>query len=400
MLLVVTESFSPRPHVLQWARQRIGLSPAEAADRLGGISETELRQIEQGNTKPSITLIRRMSSVYHIQLLTLLMPDIPQGEPTLPTDFRTVRGAAPELGPETITAIYDAMERQSLLEELIAEHPELGANRELPLASADEDFGPLSSRERDRLEVTIEEQLDWSDPDEALNFWRTRVEEQGIFVFSGRLAREDCHGFSFGSESLAPVIYLNDNELPQAQIFTLFHEYAHLMLRDAALCLEREETDRGATERFCNKFSASLLMPSEAVSRAIERARARPERDGWSMDSVGQVARRLKVSRPALILRLRDLGHNVEGLYEQAVAEWEVGSWRDTRGVRGGFAPYHFRLAKSLGTRYINIVLAAHTRGTLTAVQACELLGTRRVHFENLATHASRRMERFGRPAR
>ena len=137
--------------------------------------------------------------------------------------------------------------------------------------------------------MSIAEQIGWPNVDDALSYWRTRVEEQGILVFSSRVPRQDCHGFSFGSESLAPVIFLNDEELPQAQIFTLFHEYAHLILRDTALCLEREGTDWGVTERFCNRFVAALLMPPDAVARAIVRAQATPDQDGWDLESIGQV---------------------------------------------------------------------------------------------------------------
>ena len=326
------------------------------------------------------------------------MPEVPKNEPGLPTDFRTINGVAPALSPKTLGGIYDAIERHSLIEDLLADNPEIAALAELPLASTDDDPTLLAQRERERLDVSIAEQIGWPNVDDALSYWRTRVEEQGILVFSSRVPRQDCHGFSFGSESLAPVIFLNDEELPQAQIFTLFHEYAHLMLRDTALCLEREGTDRGVTERFCNRFVAALLMPPDAVARAIVRAQATPDQDGWDLESIGQVARRLKVSRPALIIRLRDLGHDVGDLYEQAVAEWDTGTWREPTGGTG-FALYHYRLTKSLGTRYVSTVLNAHTRGVLSVAQVCELLGSRRTHFEDLASHTARRMERFGRRA-
>ena len=239
--------------------------------------------------------------------------------------------------------------------------------------------------------------MSWTDYDEALSFWRTRIEELGIFVFSTKLPREDCRGFSFGADSAVPVIVVNDEELPQAQIFTLLHEYAHLMRRDSAICLEDEESDRGQVERFCNQFAAAVMMPPDAVDEAITRTRVDPERDGWSVESITSVARRLKVSRLSFAIRLRDLGYDVVGLYEEMEQEWRGATWRVREPGGGGPIPIQYRLTKALGARYIGVVLMAHERGSLTPSQACELLGSRRIHFERLGLHAASRMQRFGR---
>ena len=129
---MVADTFNPNPAVLEWARRRVGLDETEAAQRLR-ISVAELRDIESG-TPPGIGLVRRMATAYRVQLLTLLLPEIPTDEPNVPTDYRTVQGRAPRLSPETMFAIFDSLERHALLIDLFAENPDLGTEPVIPRA--------------------------------------------------------------------------------------------------------------------------------------------------------------------------------------------------------------------------------------------------------------------------
>ena len=86
---------------------------------------------------------------------------------------------------------------------------------------------------------------------------------------------------------MVPVVVVNQREVDQAKIFTLFHEYAHLILRRQGICLEREDVDKRAIESWCNEFAAMFLVPSDALTM-------RTPKRSLSIEDVKRLARVFK----------------------------------------------------------------------------------------------------------
>jgi Zn-dependent peptidase ImmA (M78 family) len=63
------------------------------------------------------------------------------------------------------------------------------------------------------------------------------VEAQGVFVYQiNASTTDDWRGIAIFDERNIPVIVINSNEtFPAAKSFTLFHEYAHLLLRQGVV---------------------------------------------------------------------------------------------------------------------------------------------------------------------
>src|SRR5258708_22518546 len=77
---------------------------------------------------------------------------------------------------------------------------------------------------------------------------------------------DELSGFSISRDGLA-AICVNDREPTEgAKIFTLFHEYCHLLLRKTGIS---DENSRNKVERFCNQFAASFLIPMSALTNAV-----------------------------------------------------------------------------------------------------------------------------------
>lgn len=96
-----------------------------------------------------------------------------------------------------------------------------------------------------------------------------------------------------------PTIVVNSAEADQAKSFTIFHEYAHLLLRSAALCLEfQQNVDRADTERFCNRFAASFLMPEDAV-KAITGPQSDSAGADWPLGQLEEIARKFVTTQPS-----------------------------------------------------------------------------------------------------
>jgi transcriptional regulator with XRE-family HTH domain len=121
----VAQGVQINPRLLAWARETAGLSPEEAAAKLGlkdtaKITATEkLLEAESGARPVSQTMLERAAETYRRPLITFYLPQPParadRGE-----DFRTSAGAASPREDAILDAlIRDIRSRQQLLREAL-----------------------------------------------------------------------------------------------------------------------------------------------------------------------------------------------------------------------------------------------------------------------------------------
>src|SRR5690606_27716606 len=95
-----------------------------------------------------------------------------------------------------------------------------------------------------------------------------RIETLGILVMrSGmvgnntvrKLNVREFRGFALTDE-FAPVIFVNTSDCPEARLFTLIHELAHIWLGQSGIS-DSEPTNHHQTEQLCNAVAAEFLVP-------------------------------------------------------------------------------------------------------------------------------------------
>ena len=156
-----------------------------------------------------------------------------------------------------------------------------------------------------------------------------------------------------------PFIYVNNSNAKQRQIFTLFHELAHLLLHtsgidgDAAF-LQPFPADKHRIEKTCDYLASAILVPEEALNEDI------PDRAAYK-SLAEDLARKFCVSREVIFRRFRDRGLVTDLEFKDAKQEWDSQLARDGGGVGGNF--YRTKIAY-LGEEYIFIGLHALLSGT------------------------------------
>jgi Zn-dependent peptidase ImmA (M78 family)/transcriptional regulator with XRE-family HTH domain len=357
--------------VLKWARDERAYSIQEAAELIG-ISVSELNALELGEALPNITLFRRIADKYHYPYATLAMPEpLPPLQP--PKDFRTFAGREPTTSPETMLAFEEAIETQGAIAELADVEPALYKKPVLPSASLTSKVAELAKRERTYLGVSDTVQLQrWKDRRTAYKGLREAIESRGVFVFEKDMPTTDCRGFSVYEPVGIPIIIISKNEeTPQAKLFTLLHEYAHLLLRDSGLC-DEDRKSKSPVERFCNQFAASFLMPAQLIQRELTPIlqRGKPV----DAETVRHLARRLRVSQESLALRLEELGYAKRGFYDW----WKAHAVSDAipRSTKKPIVTWERRKLAEWGLRYPSVVIEAVKRDVMTTPEAIALLGS------------------------
>lgn len=111
------------------------------------------------------------------------------------------------------------------------------------------------------------------------------------YQYSGHFTRESME------------IAVNGGEPPVRQRFTLAHELGHFVLghqnapRDSAASFSSHAGS--SIEREANQFAAELLMPSDAVAKAVRSGQFK---------SVDELAKAFGVSKVAMTYRVNNLG--------------------------------------------------------------------------------------------
>ena len=170
-----------------------------------------------------------------------------------------------------------------------------------------------------------ETQLEWPTAYAALNAWRAAVEKLGVLVFqSGDMKVEEMRGISIPHGPL-PVILLNSGDAPHGRIFTLLHEFAHILLTNAghetsSLEGQRKPEDQ-KLERISNRFAAAALLPRAQFLAEVERYPMAARGDEEALRKLA--LRRLKVSPETILRRLVELGRTRAELYRSMRREWQ-----------------------------------------------------------------------------
>lgn len=335
---------------------------------------------ESGDAAPSYAQLERIAyKLYKRPLAVFFFPE-PPVEKDPKTEFRLLPPSELErLQRDTLLAVREGRAYQESLRELTGgENPaekkifqDIKPNRFRSLEA-------LCAKVRDQLSVSLEEQKSWDSITDAFKNWRDAVESNGVFVFKRSFKQRDVSGFCLFDNEF-PIIVINNSTSYSRQIFSLFHELAHILYSisgvtkdDMSYLDDLPRTDR-QLEIACNKFAASLLVPDADF---LSGTRAQLPTDAV----VKELADLYKVSREVILRRFLD-----KGLVDQREYEEKASQWRkeyESRGRAGG-GMYYATMATYLGRRFLGLAFACYYSGH------CSL--------QDLASHLNVRTRNVGR---
>jgi len=187
-----------------------------------------------------------------------------------------------------------------------------------PIGSIADDPARLAIQTREVLGVTASQQMAWPSSKIAFDEWRGALERTGHIVLLFSIGKTSCRGFSIW-DARVPVIAVNTAWNEEARIYTLFHEFGHLITRTNSACVESlRASDQGdPTERWCERFAAEVLMPRSAVEGALRQNNWTHGTRIANLETAAAIAKRFKVSLRAAVIRLITIGAATWELYDQ-----------------------------------------------------------------------------------
>ncbi len=376
------EQIRVTPAVLTWARERSGFSIAELHPQFKNIDRWEA-----GESSPTYPQLERLADKLKTPVAVFFFPK-PPDLPPIRESFRTLSGAAfKRIPPRILYLLRKAKAMQLNLAELND-----GGNPAEKLIVRDFHFDRNVStkavvrRVRKYLGVSMDAQRSWKDDDTALKNWRRALENAGVFVFKDAFRAEGYSGFCLYDKDF-PVLYVNNSESKARQIFTLFHELAHLLFRtsgiDALDNRYRAEFTHSLSvsargiETACNRFAGQFLVPEDELQAVLGRKEPTEE-------TAGDLANRFHVSRSLISLRFLKRGLIQEDTYAAFVEKWGRTTRKDRpKGQSGG--DYYNSQISYLGSRYIDLALRRYNENRIDDAQLADYLNIAPKNLSKLA---------------
>lgn len=358
--------------VLRWARESQGYSIDDVAQHLKR-EPAEVKAWEDGDAAPTYAQLEDLAyKLYKRPLAVFFLPG-PPAEISVKKEFRSLpEFELDQLAADTRYQVRIAHAYQISLRELND-----GVNpvarkifKDVRLTDTT-NVNKAADSIRKYLGISLKAQSAWKTSDEALKVWRNAVDEVGIYVFKHSFKQKSISGFCLADDEF-PVIYLNNSTAKTRQIFSLFHELAHLLLRVNAISkFDRAYVDQLPQKerrigQFCNALAAEFLVPSGDFSAQLRLVRQINDQ------TIAALALRYHVSREAILRRMLD-----RGLVEAAYYETKAKQWAEEFESAGEGGDYYATQSIYLGDRYLRLVFGKHYQGRLSLEQVADYLGVR-----------------------
>ena len=370
------------PKIIQWARERARYSLESVAVKFKK-DVSVIEKWEPGEDFPAYSQLEKLAEIYKRPLALFFFREPPL-EAEEKQEFRTLPDFEIEnLAADTIYALRQAKAMQLSLQEI-----NNGINpstkkifQDISVSSSD-DLRILAEQIRNYLNVTLEEQLTWNDQETALKKWRSAVEEAGIFIFKRSFKQREISGFCLIDIEF-PIIYLNNSTEKSRQIFTIFHELAHILLQTNGITKSDDryinslQGENKYIEIFCNKFAAEFLLPNHVFSEIIRETIVNVNDND---KIISKISSDYKVSREVVLRKLLDNNFISQKEYSLKVSEWyseQVGKSQDKNKKSGGDS--YANQATYLGENYLKLVFNKYYQGQYDIERVADYLNIKKV---------------------
>jgi len=377
------------PKLLEWARRCLNMSIGQAARKIR-VKEEQLESWEDGITQPTIAQLRKIANVYKKPIATFYMSEPPHGY-TIMRDFRRAAevGEAP-LSSGLCLEIQNADTQREIVLDLYRE-----LEYELPVikqrVELSQDRESVAVQIRELLKITRHEQVNLQSNYDALRLWKGSLEKNGIIVFQSLdVGTDEMLGFSITTMPL-PAIVVNGNDWVLRRIFTLIHEFVHVLLRVDGLCDLFEDSrteEKKLIEQFCNGVAGAVLVPEEYLMLEDPVLNKKPL-EAWSDDEINGLADKYKVSREVIVRRLLICGRVTTAFYKEKRDQYRREPRRPP--TEGYYPSPATNSIRALGEPYIRLVFSVYNSGKITLSDMSDLLGVRTKHFSRMEREVFKR---------
>lgn len=325
-----------------------------------------------GEKMPTYNQLEKIAGIINIPTGLLVLSN-QVNVSTQRLSFRTRNSATiNQMSSELRDTIIEMQEKQSFLQDQIDDTMDLRDQTHTRTT----DHMAIADAIRGKLQLPVDH-ISHS-RDNPIRYFRNMISGIGIFVFFNGKIRDNTHrplnpkefrGFSLKSTK-APIIFINQKDSPNAQLFTMIHELVHLFIDDEGISQKSEQQDYNhiQKEALINRATAEILVPRVLFERET------------SLD-IEMLTAKYKVSRYVIARRLLDLGKISEDTYDEMVKSLKSPA-RFRKKPDGG--NYNTNLRFRVDDTFFRFVHNAIMQDQVSYTEAFRLVGTGYKGFKTL----------------
>lgn len=350
------------------------------------VPQSTILDWEEGVTKPTLSAIRQLSEVYRKPLAAFYMGNehlLEAFEQSI-VNLRSLGSRDPngDLSESAVDEWNRLIEKRTALHTLL-DMGEIEPYAQ-PLFRHSKNPNKLARELTKWLEIKYPRPFVGGSDYDAFNYFRGVIESRNIWVLqTDGVDLDDFRGAASSDPSL-PIILVNMSDHCRARSFTLFHELAHIIRHETAMCelgsYYSMDEHCPKEESFCNAVAAEMLVPeANLVTHDIVQEIQNKCTD---YKSVKQLSNAFGSSIHCMLIRLKELSIISNDNFVGLLAELRGAS--PTREAGGS---YYTTVAARLGRKFASAVFMAMDKRTITRSAASSMLAVKTNYIERLRNH-------------
>lgn len=312
------------PRVLVWLRERSGWTQKEVAKKLDTTPEI-IRRLESGRRDPTLGQLKKLALAFKCPLASFFLPE-PKKEKPLPKDYRSLPNKKDVFDRKTMLAIRRSRSLQNLGMEL-SKNIKYDVRPKITRVSIKDNPDIVASKYRESFDFTWEKQKRFTDGYKMFSHLRKTLEDLHILIFKFSMPIEDARGFVLVDESPA-VIAISSKDSIEAQLFTLMHEFGHVLLGETSIDMpEESSTAQDSVERWCNRFASSFLLPLQETRDIFDKHRQHLT----DTETLNSLSKKCKVSKATLLRRMLSLRYISQSQHKNVLGRYKADARSDEK---------------------------------------------------------------------
>ncbi|MDI9418976.1 MAG: ImmA/IrrE family metallo-endopeptidase [Firmicutes bacterium] len=356
-----------RREIWQWAIAESGKDAAEIAARY-----PKLEQWVNGIEHPTFKQLKDVSDFLQVPFGYLFLENPPQDAAA--AEFRVLQSKLPAMSKNLKDTILEMGMRRNWMSEY---RKGLGWEQLEIIARFRERSGQAAadaSLARKLLQLADKWHQEPRDLDAVYNLLKKKLEAVGILVMQSgivgtytrrRLDINEFRAFAL-SDPVAPLIFINRNDSRTGRLFSLVHQYLHILLeQDDLFTAQDEEVVYGENE--ISRLTAEFLMPEAEIVELWQESGEVPAQ-------IERLSKMFKVGRPALAARLTNMGL-IDVAPVEAVDDHGLSGVPENSGQKPQTPNYYRTYSSRVSKAFREAVIRSAEAGQTEYTYAFKLLG-------------------------
>lgn len=303
--------------MLKYARDQSGYTLKEAAKSY--TTPENLDKAEKGESSLTFKQFLKIARRYRRPPAFFYL-NKPLKEELIP-DFRTLESRDVKFTPYLRDQIFKIKEKRNLAVEY-QNYDKQYDYFYINSIKIEEDHKKVAKKITKLLNIEFTIRKNWKNKYDALNTWKKSIENIGVLIFQiSGVETEIMRGFSI-PEIPYPTIVLNRNDSVFGRIFTLLHEFSHLMLNKGGICTyRRKDEEEFEIEKFCNDVAGEVLVPNNILrylNIVMEHTNLK-----WENDELDDLKKIFWVSKEVILRRLLIMKKTTRKNYQELRNYWK-----------------------------------------------------------------------------